>query len=67
MDNDIKIIDLELEDILGVKEVADELQIDYRVALSLMSQNVIKSICKRGYITKRELLERYKRQRAGIN
>jgi len=65
MDN-IKIVDVEFDDLLNVPQVASELGIDERVVRALMKENVIKSTRFNGYVTKRHLLDKYKKQRAEL-
>ena len=59
---DIQIVDIELESILGTEAVAQELGKDYRDALVLMKNGVIPSIRVNGWITLRPVLDknRYK-------
>ena len=62
---DIQVVDIELEEIMGTSEVAAELGIDYREALVLMSKGVIPSERVNGFITLRKVLDKnkYKLQR----
>ena len=63
MENEIQIIPLELEDIIGVEDVARELDISPEEAVYAMKLGLIPSIVKRGRITLRPVLEKYKQRK----
>jgi len=64
--SDIRIVDIDFEDLVGVRQVARELGITEQKARVLMSEQAIKSVRVNGFYTKRNLLERYKEQRAEL-
>jgi len=57
--SDIKVVDIDLEDLIGVNEVADELDIPVEKARYAMSQQLVPCVKINGYYTLKPVLAKH--------